>query len=60
MKMFAVIEKTLNDKTGEHKSRTVMESDSEVMCYEQALILQRLTFNGAEDKITVDYFVEEI
>lgn len=59
MKMFAVIEKTLNDKTGEYKSRTVMKSDSKLMCYEQALVLQRLTFNDPDDTQTIYYFVEE-
>lgn len=58
--MFAVIEKILNDKTGEHNSRTVMESDSELMCYEQALVLQRLTFNDPNDTQTIYYFVEKI
>ncbi len=58
--MFAVIEQKYCEITGEVNNKTVMESDSELMCYEQALVLQRLIFNGPDDTQTIYYFVEEI
>ncbi len=58
--MFAVIEQKYCEITGEVDNKTVMESDSELMCYEQALVLQRLTFNDPDDTQTIYYFVEEI
>jgi len=57
--MFAVIEQKYCEITGEVDNKTVMESDCELMCYEQALVLQRLTFNHPEDTQRIYYLVEE-
>lgn len=58
MENFKVIKCTRNVWTGEEAKEIIMESDSEVLCYKQALLLQKLVYSDAGSPISVEYYVQ--
>lgn len=61
MESFVVVEVRTDTWTDEEKVKVVMQSDSELMCYRQALALQRITENCdcGEDEIYYEVVSEE-
>ena len=61
MGSFVVVEVTVNAWTGDKTNKVVMQSDSELLCYRQALALQRITENCdyGEDEIYYEVVSEE-
>jgi hypothetical protein len=58
MELFKVIKCVRNGWTGEESKDVIMESDSEVLCYKQALTLQKLVYCDAGSPISVEYYVQ--
>ncbi len=61
MESFVVVEVTTQSVTGHKTDKIVMSSASELMCYHQALALQRITENCdcGEDEIYYEVVSEE-
>ena len=61
MESFVVLEVTVNAWTGNKTNKLVMQSESELLCYRQALVLQRITENCdyGEDEIYYEVVSEE-
>ena len=61
MESFVVVEVRTDTWTDEEKVKVVMQSDSELLCYRQALALQRITENCdyGEDEIYYEVVSEE-
>ena len=52
-----VVEVTTDGWTGTKVKKVVMQSDSELLCYHQALALQKTTYNLPGEREVVNYEV---
>ena len=52
-----VVEVTTDGWAGTKVKKVVMQSESELLCYHQALALQKTTYNCAGEKAEVNYEV---
>ena len=57
MESFVVVEVTVNAWTGDKTNKVVMQSDSELLCYRQALALQIEESNEPGSPIWISYKV---
>ena len=57
MESFVVVEVTVNAWTGDKTNKVVMQSDSELLCYRQALALQIEESNEPGCPIWISYKV---
>lgn len=59
MDKYSVIKLTRDSWNGDDSRQVVLESESEIACYRQALLLQKLLYNPEGSPFYTEYIVEE-